>query len=294
MKNLRKIVGIVILLGLFACSRNEKESENESKELSSNFIVPEYDVPPPPEEATVAFTPPVIVDLKEVSTNEIFPDGKKIIYEGSMSAESQQISKTKKYIDDVLRQHDGYYEREDLEDNSFRISYDLKIRIPFKKFKRFVADLEKGKFKITRKSIEANDVTEEFKDVSIRLENKKAYLERYKKLLNNAASIKSIIEIEEIIRALEEEIESSEGRLRYLDDQAAYSTLDLVLTKEKIEKSYVKKVPSTWDKFINSIILGWNSILTFFLSLVRIWPYLLILWFLFVLGKRLWRKYVKG
>ncbi len=125
------------------------------------------------------------------------------------------------------------------------------------------------------------------------MENKKAYLERYKKLLNNAASIKNIIEIEEIIRAIEEEIESSEGRLRYINDQSAYSTLNLTLKKYQHFVAPVKYEKGLGKKIAESFVNGWDSLLSFLLKLLSIWPYLLMLWGAYFLGKKMWKKYVK-
>lgn len=285
MKKTHVIYGLLVSLVIFACTQNRTESkENESAAMSVSNS----------EEKTMAFSANQVVDaLPKTQVENAFPSEKKIIYEGSIEAESIEISKTKKYIDEVLSKHQAYYEKEDLEDNSFKLAFSLKIRIPFKNFKKFISDLEKGKFKILKKSITANDVTEEFVDIGIRLENKKAYLERYKKLLDKAGSIKSIIEIEEIIRALEEEIESSEGRLRYLGDQSAYSTLDMTLSQDKKFIEPVKFERSFGEKFVDSLSTGWNSILTFFLNLLSIWPYLLLLWGAYFLGKKMWKKYVK-
>ena len=61
-------------------------------------------------------------------------------------------------------------------------------------------------------------MTDQFIDLETRLENKRNYLKRYNDLLLKANSIKEILEIEEKIRALEEEIESATGQLKYLSD----------------------------------------------------------------------------
>ncbi|NJK85980.1 MAG: DUF4349 domain-containing protein [Bacteroidales bacterium] len=46
-------------------------------------------------------------------------------------------------------------------------------------------------------------------------------------------SISEILEIEEKIRGIEEEIESSQGRLNYLNSQVDFSTLDLNISRIK-------------------------------------------------------------
>ena len=107
------------------------------------------------------------------------------------------------------------------------------IRVPAAQFDRLVERLEKGSGEVLFKDISARDVTEEFVDLEIRLANKRKFADRYAELLKKAVSVKEILEIEENIRKIEEEIESTEGRLRYLSDQVAFSKLTLTLTQEK-------------------------------------------------------------
>lgn len=288
MKGRIVLVGICFTL-VFSCTQHSKNPE-----VSKNESQIDFKAAPALEDAVVSFTPPVIAEnLSSKELQNFSSTSKKIIYEGSIEAESKEIFKTKKYIDQVVGKFDAYFEQEDLQDENEDVTYSLKIRIPFRDFKKFLVELEKGKFKITKKNIAANDVTEEFTDVGIRLENKKAYLERYKKLLNNAASIKNIIEIEEIIRAIEEEIESSEGRLRYINDQSAYSTLNLTLKKYQHFVAPVKYEKGLGKKIAESFVNGWDSLLSFLLKLLSIWPYLLMLWGAYFLGKKMWKKYVK-
>ncbi len=133
----------------------------------------------------------------------------------------------------------------------------------------------------------ARDVTDQFIDLETRLENKRNYLKRYNDLLLKANSIKEILEIEEKIRALEEEIESATGRLKYLSDQVDYSTLDLTISTQK----NFKYSPENRDKFTEllkqSLSKGWFGLVDFFLFLIHIWP----IWIIGVLIFYAWRKY---
>lgn len=62
--------------------------------------------------------------------------------------------------------------------------------------------------------------------------------------LVKANSIKEILEIEEKICALEEDIESATGRLKYLSDQVDYSTLDLPSQHKRISNTVRKNETS--------------------------------------------------
>jgi hypothetical protein len=140
----------------------------------------------------------------------------------------------------------------------------------------------------SKKNIRVEDVTEEYTDVSIKLENKKIYLEKYRDLLKRSASTKDLLEIQENIRGLEDEIDVSEGRLRYIDDQVNYSTLNLTLTKEKPRNTVTSKI-GFGSRLVDSIANGWNIFVNFLLEIVSLWPFLFIIPIIILFWKK-WRK----
>jgi len=220
---------------------------------------------------------------------------KKIIKDGDMTVQTNDIAVSKKGIDNLVRSLNGYYQREDLNNGTYRISYDLIIRVPAENFDKLVSSVEQGKDEIMDKSIRARDVTEEYVDINIRLSSKKEYLKQYSVLLSKATTIKDIVEIKEIIRSLHEEIERAEGRLRYLNDQVAFSTLKVNLFKD-IE--YVYK-PQPQDSFIerakSGLSTGWKIVKETALFLTNIWSVLLVLGLVsFLVWKKMQRKKTKG
>ncbi|MCL2633483.1 MAG: DUF4349 domain-containing protein [Oscillospiraceae bacterium] len=94
--------------------------------------------------------------------------------------------------------------------------------------------------KVINSQINSEDVTDEFYDLSIRLETKRRSLESYYKLLENAATAEEIIHIQRTIDQITEEIEAVEGRLRVLSNLIDMSTVTLYIRQtndpEKIRK----------------------------------------------------------
>lgn len=215
---------------------------------------------------------------------------KKIIKNGSMRIQSKRFNASKKDFDKIIKSLNGYYENEELDKNDQRIQYDLIIRLPSKNFEQLVQGIESGKDEILFKKINSNDVTEEFLDIQTRLENKRKYLKRYNELLGKAKNVNEILSIEENIRQLMEEIESKEGRLKYLNDQVDLSTLHVILFKEYA----VKEVQITKDPFSsragNSLASGWDSIINFLLWTVSKWPIILLIGVLAWFARRRWKK----
>ncbi len=290
---------------LFSCKPKSNGFDSDSISVAAIDLMPpasasmEYGTAlnsPPPVKEVVRFSPPNIKD-DAVETDPITAQPskkttvKKIIKDGSISVNAKDIVSSKKGMDETVKKLNAYYEVEDLQNNDQSTSYDLKIRVPSINFEKLIAAIEGGKDEITSKSIQARDVTEEFMDIETRLSNKREYLKRYKELLAKALKVDDILAIEENIRVLQEEIESSEGRLKYLSDQVAYSTLNLNIFKEK---AYIYKAPEE-DKFSErvkkSLSNGWASVVNFVLWLITIWPFIIVLIVLFFVVRRFIKRW---
>ena len=271
---MRNIVSIILVV-LLIISCQQKQSDN----LANMTIAEETVIA---DQQTQNDSSPSIdkIDNQDVTK-------KKIIKDGRLGIQVTELENTKSRIDTLIIRHGGYYANESLNNSDWETSYNLKIRIPSENFMKFISDIEAGDGEILYKEIDARDVTDQFIDLETRLENKRNYLKRYNDLLVKANSIKEILEIEEMIRALEEEIESTTGRLKYLSDLVDYSTLDLTISK----KRNFKYNPANRDKFSKklkqSLSKGWFGFVDFFLFIINIWPLWIIILFIFYL----WKKY---
>ncbi len=215
------------------------------------------------------------------------PVKKKIIKDGRMGIHVQKLEKTKHRVDTLVDWYHGYYAKEDFSNTSYQSEYTLKIRIPASDYDLFIASLESGDGEINYKNINARDVTEEFIDLEARLENKRGYLKQYTALLKKANTIKEILDIEEKVRGIEEEIESTEGRLKYLSDLVAYSTLELTLSKDKDFRFSPGQRDKFGERLKQSVSKGWYGFIDFLLFVIKIWPF----WFILAAVWYLWKKF---
>ena len=118
----------------------------------------------------------------------------------------------------------------------------------------------------------ARDVTEEFVDIEARLRTKKEVEKRYLEILSKAATIKDILLVEEQLRVIREEIEAREGRLKYLQNQVSYSTINLEMYQKLTFEPGFKFFSKIWKALKG----GWKGLLNVLVGLVYIWPLLII------------------
>jgi len=205
----------------------------------------------------------------------------KLIKDGNMKIEVEDVIYSRSLVDSIIEKHDGYLSNERFENVEKYKRYYLVIRIPSDKFESFLSELEKGVGEVVSRSIQARDVTEEYIDLETRLENKREYLGRYQELLDKANSVEEMLKIQEQIRQLEEEIESVTGRLKYLDNQVDYSTLNLTLEEEKPYTFSPARELNLPDRLKGALVNGWNTFVRFLLGVVYLWPFIaagLIAW----------------
>jgi len=202
---------------------------------------------------------------------------KKIIKDGRLGLQVDNLQIAKQKIDSLVKVAGGYYANENLKNSDNQSGYELVIRIPVVNFERFVGSAEKGSAKVLYKEIQARDVTEEFVDLSTRINSKRNSLARYNEIMKKANTVKDIIQIEESIRVLQEEIESTEGRLRYLNDCVSYSTLNMTISTEKDFTFKPSKRDSFWEKLKESVADGWYGLVDFILDFFGLWPYLILI-----------------
>ncbi|SDQ05174.1 protein of unknown function [Chryseobacterium soldanellicola] len=230
----------------------------------------------PPNAISEKLMPDNKVDNTSNSPNKIDTISKKIIKNGEMKIQVGDIKNAQNQVDEILKKNKAYLQKEEFQNTDTNENLNLTIRVPHANFDALINSFSDGVGSVLSKNISSNDVTEEYTDVSIKLTNKKIYLEKYRDMLKNAATTKDILEIQENIRELEDEIDVSEGTLRFIDDRVNYSTLNLSLYKEKVRSSATSKI-GFGSRFGDSLTEGWNSFVAFFLGVISLWPFLLLI-----------------
>ena len=270
----------ISILAILIASCNQRQSDDVSFEVADM----EAEMMPITRQAMDA--PPASID--PTVTPEVIK--KKIIRDGRLGLRVTELEKTKTRIDTLVKANGAYYANESFNNSDWESSFNLKIRIPSVNFEKFISGIEASEGEVLYKVIDARDVTSQFIDLETRLENKRNYLIRYNDLLKKANSVKDILEIEEKIRVLEEEIDSTTGQLKYLSDLVDYSTLDLTLTKQKDFKYNPEKRAKFSERFKQSVSKGWFEFVDFVLFMIKIWPF----WIIIVVMVYFWRKFRKA
>ena len=209
---------------------------------------------------------------------------RKLIKNGSMTLVVDNLEQSRSKVLNLIEKHGGYCANEQYSSWEHSSSYNLTVRVPCDNFDGFVAELEASNGKMESKAMYINDVTSEYIDLETRLDTKRSYLARYKELLKSAKSVQEIVSIEDKIRSLEEEIDSTVGQLKYLSNQVDYSTLHLNLRHDdaNYDPHHPEHNQSVGQRLWQSLQGGFRGLVDCLFFLVRIWPAWIII--LLVLG----------
>ncbi len=202
------------------------------------------------------------------------PQGDKIIKTGNMGIVVDDYAKGLATIGELVKAANGYISYESEQRNKHRITNNLTIRVPSAGFDGLMQGVGELAAELKYKHVNLQDVTEEYTDVAARLKTKREVEQRYLEILKTARTVKDILEVEEKLGYIRMEIESSEARLKYLDNRVAYSTLTVEVTQELNPAAPLQAGFFTQIK--KALTSGWNGLLATILTTIRLWPFILI------------------
>jgi SHS2 domain-containing protein len=213
---------------------------------------------------------------------------KKIIHTADIRFKVEDLKKSELEIKSRVNAMGGYISNSNQNRQSGNLENSWTVRIPAEKFDTFLGDVEKESIYTDSKNISAEDVTAEYVDNELRIKSKQKVFERYLELLKQAKNVQEIMAVEEQIRVIREEIESKEGRQKYLNDQVAFSTITVSFYQET-ETSSAPDQPF-YVKIWKSFTSGWGSFFETIIGLFAWIPYILALWAIVYFIRKWWKK----
>ena len=280
---MKNLPAFLICLILFSCQKTATETTEKVSPVALSLPSKNYDSVTVTEEATPAET--AAAYLVEPAKSETIEQ--KIIRDATLRFETSDIDETYSKIIAASKKY-GAQVQNDAETKEYNlVNRHLTVRIPNQHFDAFLADVGKGVSYFDQKEISSSDVTEEYIDTDARLNAKKKLEARYLELLGKASKVSEMLEIERQLANVREEIEAKEGRLRYMKNRIAMSTVNIDFYESLATKGGA--TVSFGAKIWNAVATGFNSISVFFIELINNWPIILILVVLFFWVRRKFR-----
>jgi hypothetical protein len=157
------------------------------------------------------------------SSQDAATEERMITYSVSLELSVKDTEETKKILLEQVETNKGFVVRES--DNY------ITARIPAENMDAFLVK-SRTLGKIENESKTGTDITDQYRDNVIRLENLKTVRAKYLALLEKANTVTDILSIEKELERVNTQIEIMEGRIQYAEASVAYSSIT-VRFKEK-------------------------------------------------------------
>ena len=192
---------------------------------------------------------------------EAVQGARKLIYTGNISVQVTDLTETEKNVAGWVEKFGGYITSSSISGRYLNVV----ARIPQSRFNQA---FEEGSSlgTLNNRSVSTQDVTEQFFDLSARLETRKILRERLESYLKNAPKIEDMLSIERELNDVQGEIESMEGQFRRLSNQIDFATIyfDASLPPNTTEQGFTypnvgKKFSQFWAdalEFLASFLVG--------------------------------------
>jgi hypothetical protein len=148
--------------------------------------------------------------------------GRKLVYQASMDIEAADLEATETFLDAAVQAAGGYVERRSADTSSIY----MQVRVPVAALEGLM-DALAGQGRTLGRSLNAEDVTDNYFDLEGRLRNKRLLEARYREYLSEAGTMDEILQVERSLSEVTTEIEWLEGSFRDLGKRIDLATLSV-------------------------------------------------------------------
>jgi hypothetical protein len=139
-----------------------------------------------------------------------------LIYTAQLGLSVHQVTEKMDRVEAIARELGGFL--------ASRSDNEIRIRVPSQQFQTAMEQIQALGNVVSRR-IDVEDVTEEFHDVEVRISTLEAMRRRFEDLLRQANNVEAALAVQRELERVTVELERLRGRLRYLGNQVAFSTI---------------------------------------------------------------------
>ncbi|NLT96445.1 MAG: DUF4349 domain-containing protein [Clostridia bacterium] len=216
-----------------------------------------------------------ILGTVEEESKVTAPEGpveRKIIKTAHLDLEVDSIKTTAEQIKNMVNEMQGYIVSENTyvyDDQRKLLAGNVSLRVPQERFDEALNRIESMGVTQNR-TIDAQDVTEEYVDVESRLKAMRLKEERLLAILNKSGSLGDVLAVENELARTRADLEALQGRLKYLDNRTELSTINVSVRETLTPVKQIKttglqgvlgRTQEAFIKSINTIIIGFGNLI---------------------------------
>lgn len=158
-----------------------------------------------------------------------------IVRTSSLSMVVADISITMEQISKLAEDSQGYVVSSNKYKSGERLVGAITIRVPSGDFDSAMATLRAMADEVTSENTTTEDVTEEYVDLTAKLNNLEATEAQLLEIMKKAEKVEDILAVQAQLTNTRDEIERTKGRMQYLEQTSATSLISVQLTQSKLD-----------------------------------------------------------
>jgi hypothetical protein len=299
MKRRSILVFALILLALAVAACGGRATESIAEESFAGSAAPEMPAAEPAADAAI-FESAVSTEFDTATANQP-PAGQErlIIRTADMAIVATDTEEALSRIAEMADSSGGWVVSSNVFQSSdtSKTGY-IQIRVPSEGFQSVLDAIAGLSVEVTNLSTSGQDVTEEFVDLDARLGNLEATAARLRTFLDEARNVEEALAVNVELSRVEGEIESIKGRMQYLEQSSAFSSITVNVTPDElaqpievagwqpqgVAKQAVEALISALQVVANAVI--WFVIFALPILLVIAIPIALVIWVIRRLRRR--------
>jgi len=263
MKKLTVIIGLLLIMALIlpACA-SAPSAESEELMVEGIPVAPSPEMEVAYEEvvyskervedvSSIAVEKsPVVVD--ETGLGEQWATERMIVRTGDMALVVEDVPVAIDHITVMADSFQGYVVSSRVWKERERLIGSIAIRVPAEHFNDALVVLRELAVDITSESTYSRDVTEEYVDLSAKLQNLEATEAQLLRIMEKAETVEDILDVQRELSRTRGDIEQTKARMQYLERTSSTSLIDVRLEQSKLDvefyahRSRVKEREEVW------------------------------------------------
>ncbi len=221
---------IIALLsfGLMACGAASRDSSAAVSEpvVSESVGAPMPEVAPAADMAKMA--PDSNMTTSASGSLNPLADGERLVVrDANLSIQAEDVNAVDQQIRALISTEQGFVLNSSTYGADQDLVINLTVKVPSDKLDSVITSIEKLAYKVVSRGMSGSDVTEEYVDLEGRLTALNASRDRLLELLRKAEKVEDAVAVNMALTDIQSQLEQVTGRMRYLRQSAAMSTITL-------------------------------------------------------------------
>jgi hypothetical protein len=284
---------VAVLLAAAGCAEAPREAPTEA--VAARSVAAAAPATPPPGKLQVVDGAPVEVEFK-AQADAPKPVPRKIIYNARVTLVVESITSLSDQLARLVKESGGYVSETDQSSYTHvQRTASWTVRVPVDRFDGFLNALARlGE--VQQSHLDSQDVTQEYYDIEARITNKQQEEKRLlKHLEESTGKLEDILKVEKELTRVRGEVEMMQGRIRYLANLSALSTVTITATEVRnytppVEPTFATQIARTFRRSVETLTELGKAVVLAAVAVAPWVPLLILMALPFVL---VWRRAVR-